>query len=118
MISLIALFWVHFFADFILQTDSIALNKSEFVSILIFHVSLYVLPFAFIWGWKYAAVNWIGHFMTDYFSSKLTPYLWKKEKRHWFFVIIGLDQVIHLTTLLITLPLFAPIALVPKFLNQ
>jgi hypothetical protein len=42
------------------------------------------------------------HFVVDGFSSKATSYLWQKEERHWFFVVIGLDQAIHITCLLIS----------------
>lgn len=101
MMYLILLVWMHFVADFILQTDEIALNKSKSSFVLLQHVSLYILPFLFF-GTEFAVINGILHFITDYFSSRATSYLWKKEQRHWFFVVIGLDQAIHLTCLFLT----------------
>jgi hypothetical protein len=41
----------------------------------------------------------IMHFITDAITSRTTSYLWQKGERHWFFVVIGLDQAIHMTTL-------------------
>jgi len=99
--DILILVWLHFVADFILQTDKMANNKSTSEKWLLFHVVIYTLPF-FLFGWYFAVANGVLHFITDYFTSKATSYLWKKEKKHWFFVVIGLDQAIHISTLLIT----------------
>lgn len=96
------LVWLHFFADFILQSDKVALNKSKDPWILLWHVILYSLPFWFFCGWRFAAVNAGLHFVVDLASSNVTSILWQKEKRHWFFVVIGLDQALHLTCLILT----------------
>lgn len=101
---LILIVWIHFVADFIMQTDKMALGKSSSVKWLSFHVGVYSLPWL-IFGWKYAVVNGCLHWLTDFWSSKATSSLWKREKRHWFFVVIGADQAVHLTCLLSTIPL-------------
>lgn len=103
MILLVA--WVHWFSDFVLQSDAMAKNKSSSVKWLSVHVATYSVPFLLIFGWKYAIINGILHWIVDFFTSKATAYLWKKEERHWFFVVIGFDQALHLTCLLMTLPL-------------
>ena len=95
---------MHLFADFILQTDQMAINKSKSNFWLTLHIACYSVPFL-IFGWKFALVNAIGHWITDFITSRITSYLWKKEERHWFFVTIGIDQAIHLTTLILTIPL-------------
>lgn len=102
MNQIIVLVWVHFIADFVFQTDKMAINKSRSNSWLLSHVfvySLFLTPF----GFKYAAFNGAAHFLTDWISSRGTTYLWKKEKRHWFFVVIGADQAVHMSTLFLTL---------------
>jgi hypothetical protein len=101
MNPLIPLIWVHFVADFLLQTDKMATNKSTSNKWLGIHVAVYTIPFL-CWGWKFALINGAAHFVTDWFTSRGTSYLWKREKRHWFFALIGLDQAIHMTTLALT----------------
>lgn len=106
ILPLLSLIWLHFIADFILQNDYMAHNKSKNSWILLLHVSVYSMPFLLFFGWKFALINLIGHFIIDYISSRLTSWLWVKKETHWFFVVIGADQAIHLTTLLLTYQYF------------
>ena len=108
---------LHFIADFVCQSDKMAINKSKSNYWLTVHVITYSFvllilggtlynTYTGIWfneavGW-YVIVNAILHWITDYFTSRLNSYLWKKEMRHWFFVGIGFDQVIHYGCLLYT----------------
>lgn len=101
MTAYIFLIWAHFFADFIFQTDKMALNKSKSNWWLMFHVTVYSACFIGI-GVKFAAVNYVLHFCTDWVSSRMTSSLWKQGKRHWFFVVIGADQALHMTALFLT----------------
>lgn len=98
---IIALIWMHFLADFVAQTDKMAQNKSSSNKWLSIHVLAYSAPFV-VFGPLFALINGIAHFITDYITSRVTSSLWKQEKRHWFFVVIGLDQAIHMTTLFLT----------------
>ncbi len=102
MTPLIILIFIHWFADFCLQTDKVAQGKSKSNLVLLQHVSIYSAPML-IFGWKFALVNLVLHFITDWFSSRATSYLWQKGDRHNFFVVIGLDQAIHMTCLVVTL---------------
>ena len=107
MIEYIYLIWTHFLADFILQTDKVAINKSKSNAILLQHVLIYALPFSLLGFFIKTSPEWllfnmVAHFITDYFTSRTCSYLWKNEQRHWFFVVIGLDQAIHMTCLMLS----------------
>ena len=112
------LFW-HWMADFVAQTHEMAINKSSSVKWLTKHViaygkylmygSLPLLIYGVIYeeDWSilvvsYVVVNMILHWITDYFTSKWSSKLWKKGDVHNFFVVIGLDQLIHTFCLILT----------------
>ena len=101
---LLAIIWLHVLSDFFLQTDKMAVNKSKSIKWLSIHIAVYSSVFL-IFGWEYALVNGALHFATDFVTSRITSYFWKKEQRHWFFVTIGVDQAIHMTSLVLTYPL-------------
>jgi membrane-bound metal-dependent hydrolase YbcI (DUF457 family) len=101
MLIVLSLVWIHFVADFLLQTDKMATNKSKSNKWLGIHCLVYSTPFL-VFGWRFALVTLCLHLVTDYFTSRGTSYLWKREMRHWFFSLIGFDQAIHLTTLILT----------------
>jgi len=102
---LLALIWVHVIADFIFQTDKMALGKSTSDVILTGHVAVYT-AFMVPFGPGFAVVNFFLHWITDYVSSRLTSRLYKAGKRHEFFIVIGIDQALHLTALVLTYHLF------------
>lgn len=109
MISLaviLALVWTHVVADFVAQTDTMAINKSTSNKWLGLHVLVYsacFLPVCLMIGASaglaFCAINYAAHFATDYVTSRMTSALWKQGRRHAFFVIIGIDQGLHLTAL-------------------
>lgn len=105
MSTLLTLIWLHLFADFFLQTDKMAISKSSSNSWLSVHVTAYIIPFLIVCGWKFALINFLAHWVIDFCSSRASSYLWRREERHWFFVVIGIDQTLHMTALILTIPL-------------
>ncbi len=121
---LLILLTAHFIGDFLLQTDWMAINKSKSWIALTQHVSVYAMTFyALTWDWRFAAITFVTHFVTDAGTSRITSRLWFIElmdtkipsgegwnhyarvlpgRRHWFFVAIGADQLIHAWTLGLT----------------
>ena len=87
-----------------------ATNKSTSNKWLLCHVLVYAIPFLIIFGWKFAMVNFCFHLVTDYFTSRATTALYKRQEWHWFFCVVGFDQAIHLTTLLLTFSWLSPVA--------
>ena len=98
---LIIMFWLHVVGDFILQTDEMALNKSTSIKWLTVHSIVYSSVYYFF-GWQFMFVNCALHFVIDFVTRRLTSKLWKKGDRHNFFVVIGVDQAIHMTCLVLT----------------
>jgi hypothetical protein len=108
---ILSILFIHFIADFVLQTDFQAKNKSTSNVQLSLHVLTYTIGLmigGFLLGntalnvVEWCGINMILHWITDYFTSRLNSYLWKKQQVHWFFVSVGFDQFIHYTCLLLT----------------
>lgn len=123
----------HFVGDFLLQSDWMALNKSKSNLALSAHCWTYsfcLMVAGTVLGMgsggkvlAFFAMIFATHWWTDYFSSRATSKLWfvvpaggegsgwftyrGGSYRHWFFVVIGLDQLVHYLTL----------ALIWRFLN-
>lgn len=96
--NIIALLVAHWLGDFVLQSDDMAIRKSKDNAALFSHcfVTSVVL---LVFGWKMAVFNGVTHFMIDYVTSRVNAKLWTAKERHWFFVDIGFDQMLHLILL-------------------
>lgn len=101
---------MHYIGDFILQSHYMATFKSRDNLVLSQHATVYCFPFILVipfikdnlWSLLFIIGNSVMHFGVDYWTSRWTSYLWKKQEIHWFFVVIGLDQLIHMTTLVVS----------------
>jgi len=100
VIVVLEIIFLHFCADFVLQTDKMALNKSSSNMWLGLHCFVYSVPFL-VFGLPFALINGILHFIVDYFSSRICKKLWLQERRHDFFVVVGLDQLFHFICLIL-----------------
>lgn len=108
---------VHFFADFVFQSDWMAQNKSKSNLALGAHVAIYTVTLFFgvipliliIWPkdeaniFAWIGINGVAHFATDYLTSRINKRLWEAKEVHYFFVGVGADQVIHYMTLALTM---------------
>lgn len=110
-LTLPLILWIlvaHFIGDFLLQSDEMATRKSKDWLYLLLHVEVYMLlllPFiswGATWALPWVLLNAVAHFGTDAVTSRITTRLYHAGERHWFFVVIGLDQLIHVATLLTT----------------
>ena len=107
----------HWIADFVLQSDEIAKSKSSSFKSLTEHgyeyMACWLLPSLYIFYevhfakiLAFLAITFLSHVFVDYFTSKLNTRLYKNNERHWFFVSIGFDQVLHYLQLWFTINYF------------
>lgn len=121
MIVAFIIIFIHWIADFVLQTDWQAQNKSKSNFALLSHTSNYslvwLLPMCLVFGvmkegettewifWSsiyFGMITFVVHTVTDYFTSRLNSKLWSAGKVHYFFVSVGFDQVLHYGQLFLT----------------
>ena len=91
-----------------------AINKSKRIDALVAHVTTYTLTLligsSLILGVSkiallllFVGANGLFHLGTDFVTSRITSRLWQLKREHDFFVVVGLDQLIHQATLAATL---------------
>lgn len=90
---------MHFVADFLLQSHWMATNKSKNWDALGYHVFTYSAVMCMTCDLRFVYFNLVLHWVTDAITSRITSRLFGKQW-HWFFVVVGLDQLIHMTCLL------------------
>lgn len=96
----------HFVADFVLQSEWMAMNKSHNWVALTAHVStyttativlllIYILELKPIQCLAFGLITFVAHFVTDALTSRATSYLWRVKENRAFFNVIGFDQLLH-----------------------
>ena len=117
--AIICLLVIHFAGDFLFQSDWMACNKSKNWRALSAHVGIYTATLfvgctllLFLYGGTmgtmfplllvYALGNGLMHLFVDAISSQATSYIYERS-RHWFFVLVGLDQLVHQACLIMSL---------------
>ncbi len=126
LIEILGIILIHWFADFVLQTDKQAKGKSKNWGDLLSHTLNYSLVWLYV-GMLYISIpqiidlksvgipikhgqvlmifvltTFLCHTITDYFTSRLNSKLWAKGDVHNFFVSVGFDQVLHYVQLFLT----------------
>jgi hypothetical protein len=118
LIEIFSILGIHWFADFVLQTDEQAKGKSKNWKDLLSHTFNYsyiwLIPIMFLFpnNWTtsqyvvssiaFCTITFVFHTITDYFTSRLNSKLWMEGKVHDFFVSVGFDQVLHYVQLFLT----------------
>lgn len=100
----------HWVSDFVLQTHHMSTRKSSSNYYLTLHVLIYTFSTIMCWSLILPLIGYhittgtvmlsfglifLTHWVTDYITSRKTSKLYKEEKYHDFFVMIGFDQVLH-----------------------
>ena len=88
--NLLALFGLHFIADFPWQGDWLGLNKGKNWELMVYHCLIYAGSFAVFTNlsWKYIAIIFVTHLIIDPLKAR-----WGIIKAIWQ------DQVLHLLVL-------------------
>ena len=92
---------IHWFFDFILQTEWQATNKSKNNVALTRHVLVYSIPWLLFGIW-FCLINFAVHWITDYFTSRKSSKFFADKKFGKAFAVIGADQEIHRITLILS----------------
>lgn len=114
LLMAILLWMVHTFADFVMQTNWQATNKSSSNKALLAHTGTYAGVWLFVslllgtacnMVWAaiiFTLITFVAHTVTDYFTSRWSKRYFSKNDNHNGFVVIGIDQLLHLIQLLLT----------------
>jgi len=113
--------FIHWYADFVCQTDKQAKGKSSNNWQLLAHTGMYgliitIFTYVIFLAGRFGAQYWytplifggiqfVTHTIVDYITSRINKTLWINEEVHTFFVMIGFDQFIHYGILFVSLSL-------------
>lgn len=108
---LLIILFVHFFADFVLQSDKQAKGKS----VSLYFLSEHVIVYSSIWflfmicfckdfevAFYFLCITFFFHWITDFITSRVGKVFWDKGNTHYGFVVVGFDQILHYIQLFLT----------------
>ena len=97
--------FIHWIADFVLQSDEMAMKKSTESRWLLLHCVVYgvFMCAAANFNWQFGLFMFLTHALIDGVSSQVNKYLWEKKEVHYFFVSIGFDQWLHMMCIFVGL---------------
>lgn len=118
VLVIMALLTMHWFSDFLIQTDWQATNKSKSWKALLDHtiicaivmtwfiiigsaIGLFVPKFSYS-SLLFGIIMFVSHTIIDYMTSRITSKLWEMKKIRPFFDVIGFDQLLHYATIFLT----------------
>lgn len=107
--TMLLILFFHWFADFVLQSEWQAKNKCINNFALFKHIFIYSFATIVLWSIFFNgnpknfflafSLIFILHFLTDYITSRINAYFYKKNDIHRLFIIVGLDQWFHVVQL-------------------
>jgi len=106
--DIVLIILLHFVADFLCQTREMGLGKCSSNIILVKHIAAYSMVFLVAslltpaFGLVFVVVNGLAHAVTDWFSSRIGKWFHNQNQMYWFFATLGLDQTVHMLTLVLT----------------
>ena len=112
-LEVLSILFIHWVADFLFQTKTMATMKSKDTNWLLIHVAVYSFTWFFIGAFFFGplkaslffGITFMCHFITDYLTSRWTSKLYKDSKFYGFpsfFSVIGLDQWLHYFQIILT----------------
>lgn len=112
MHKIVLILLAHWVADFLFQSDEVAKYKSKSIAHLTMHGLLYSVHL-FIWSalifnlnyqmmLLFMGINGVTHVCIDAVTSKVAAFCHKHDARHGFFTVIGFDQFLHVSILLVS----------------
>lgn len=113
---IILIAFIHWFADYVLQTCYLAKNKSKSLRVLLTHTALYSVCWFALWPFLgmntiyFVGITFIAHTLTDFFTSKLNSKFKNEKNERGFYISVGFDQFLHYAQLFLTFNLFYELA--------
>jgi hypothetical protein len=112
LIDILIILISHYIGDFVCQSRSMSDSKSKNIYWLLTHGAIYILVMFTILCiftqyqlnqiFIYVMINGLLHIVIDQISSINTTKFYKKNNFYGMFTIIGLDQLLHTSILILT----------------